>query len=131
MHPVFNHVAPHGYLLHTVYFMADTSNPDLFVCGCRTWICLDITRFYEEQCQPSSGSAWLACPKNGKLVAGGFDTICTAVCIRCDSSTTCRMCHLKPCCSSSLSQISFIFRTTLLGLPCIFASIIALPYMVI
>ena len=26
---VFHPVAPHGYLLH----------PDLFVCGCRTWIC--------------------------------------------------------------------------------------------
>ena len=57
MHPVFNPVAP-GYLLPTVYlFMADIANPDLFVCGCRTWICLDITCFYEEQRQPSSGSA--------------------------------------------------------------------------
>ena len=46
----------------TVYlFMADIANPDLFVCGCRTWICLDITRFYEEQRQPSRGSAWPAC----------------------------------------------------------------------
>ena len=32
----------------TVYlFIADIGNPDLFVCGCRTWICLDVTRFYE------------------------------------------------------------------------------------
>ena len=23
-------------------FMADIANPDLFVCGCRTWICIDI-----------------------------------------------------------------------------------------
>ena len=47
---MFNPVAPYGYLLPTVYlFMADIANPDLFVCGCRTWICLDITRFYEEQ----------------------------------------------------------------------------------
>ena len=30
---------------------------------CRTWISLDITRFCEQQRQPSSGSA---CPKNGK-----------------------------------------------------------------
>ena len=29
----------------------------LCVHGCRTWICLDITLFYEEQRQPSSGSA--------------------------------------------------------------------------
>ena len=37
-------------MLPTVYlFMADIVNPNLCVCGCRTWICLDITRFYEEQ----------------------------------------------------------------------------------
>ena len=30
------------------------------------WIGLDITRFGEQQHQPSSGSAWPACPKNGK-----------------------------------------------------------------
>ena len=34
-------------------FTADIANPDLFVCGCRTWICLDITCFYEVQHQPS------------------------------------------------------------------------------
>ena len=52
------------YLLPTVYlFMADITNPDLFVCGCRTWICLDITRFYEEQRQPFNGSAWPAYQK--------------------------------------------------------------------
>ena len=52
MHPAFNPVAPYGYLLPTVYlFMADIANPDLFVCGCRTGICLDITRFYEKQRQ--------------------------------------------------------------------------------
>ena len=27
-----------------------------FLCCCRTWICLDITRLYEEKRQPSSGS---------------------------------------------------------------------------
>ena len=43
---MFNPVAPYGYMLPTLYvFMADIENPDLFVCGCRTWICLDITRF--------------------------------------------------------------------------------------
>ena len=58
VHPVFNPVAPYGYMLSDMYlFMADIANPDLFVCVCRTWICLDITRFYEEQRQPSSGSA--------------------------------------------------------------------------
>ena len=42
----FGAVAPYRYLLHTVYlFMADIANPDVFVCSCRTWICLDITCF--------------------------------------------------------------------------------------
>ena len=34
MHPVFNPVAPYGYLLSDMYlFMADITNPDLFVVG--------------------------------------------------------------------------------------------------
>ena len=80
---------------NSVYlFMADIANPELFVCGCRTWICLDISLFYEELRQPYSVSTWPACPKNGK--SGGFDTICTTVCDRCDSSTACRLCGLEP-----------------------------------
>ena len=48
VHPVFDLVAPYEYLLSIVYlFMEDIANPDLFVCGCRTWISLDIARFYE------------------------------------------------------------------------------------
>ena len=32
VHPVFNPVAPYGYLLSDLYlFMADITNPDLFV----------------------------------------------------------------------------------------------------
>ena len=32
MHPVFNPVAPYGYLFSDMYlFMADITNPDLFV----------------------------------------------------------------------------------------------------
>ena len=32
VHPVFNPVAPYGYLLSDMYlFMADITNPDLFV----------------------------------------------------------------------------------------------------
>ena len=32
VHPVFNHVAPYGYLLSVMYlFMADITNPDLIV----------------------------------------------------------------------------------------------------
>ena len=64
VHLVFNHVAPYGYRLPNMYlFIADISNPDSFVLCCRIWISLDITRFYEEQRQPSSGSAWPACKK--------------------------------------------------------------------
>ena len=33
-------------------------------------------------------------PING---GGKFNTICTAVCVRCDSSTTCRLCRLESC----------------------------------
>ena len=76
---MFNPAAPYGYLLPNVYlFMTDIANPDLFVCVYQTWICLDITCFYEEQRQTSG------LPKKGKL--GGLDTVCTAVCIRCDNS---------------------------------------------
>ena len=32
VHPVFNHVAPYGYILSDMYlFMADITNPDSFV----------------------------------------------------------------------------------------------------
>ena len=75
MHPVFNPVAPYRYLLPNLYlFVADIANPDMFAYGSRTWICLDIARFYEEHCQPSSGSARPACQKNvnrAPIVGGG------------------------------------------------------------
>ena len=54
--PCFNPVATYGYPF-PIGFMADIANPDLFVCGCRTWICLDINRFYEEHIQTCSVSA--------------------------------------------------------------------------
>ena len=64
VHPVFNPVAPYGYLLPNMYLcMAYITNPDLFVSCNGTWISLYITRFCEEQRQPSSGSPWPACPK--------------------------------------------------------------------
>ena len=56
VHPMFNPVAPYEHLLSTVYlFMTDIAIPNLFVCACRTWIYLYITRFYEEQRQYPSG----------------------------------------------------------------------------
>ena len=49
VHPVFNPVAPYGYLLSDMYlFMADITNPDFLVWSCRTCIGLDITRFGEQ-----------------------------------------------------------------------------------
>ena len=69
------------YLFPIVYlFVIYMANPDLFVCSCRTWICLDIAQFYEEQCQTSSGSARPALKKVNR------STI-TAV--------TCRLCRLN------------------------------------
>ena len=60
VHPVFNPVAPYGYLLSDMYlFMADITNPDciLFInYNCRTWIGLDIPHFCEQQRQPSIGA---------------------------------------------------------------------------
>ena len=77
--------------------MTDIANQDLSVCNCRIWICLDITRFCE-QSQLSSGTA--AYPKNDKLGpiarGGRFRQICTAICNRRDSSSTCKMCRLEP-----------------------------------
>ena len=47
--PMFNPVSPYPHLLHTLYlFVADVANPDLFSCSFRTWISLDIARFYQE-----------------------------------------------------------------------------------
>ena len=96
MHSVFNFVAPYGYLIPIVYlFMAYIANPDLFVCGCRTWICLDITRFYEERRQPSSRSAWLVCQKKvyraSNAGGGRFrHNLQNSLFNRCDSSTACK-----------------------------------------
>ena len=72
-HPVFNPVSPYRYLLLNLYLsVADIENPDLFVFVCRTWIRLDISRFYKEQYQPSSGSM-TGLPKNVNWapIAGG------------------------------------------------------------
>ena len=62
--PSVQSCSPYRYLLPIMYlFMTDIANPDFFVCSCGTWICLDITRFCEEQHQPSNGSACPAFPK--------------------------------------------------------------------
>ena len=64
--------SPYRYLLPNLYLsVADIANPDLFVCGSRTWISLDIARFYEKHCQLSGGFAWLACQKNSNGAGRG------------------------------------------------------------
>ena len=63
--PSVQSYSPNLYLLPTVYlFMADIANPDLIVCSCRTWICFDINRLYEEQRQQVRMAGL---PKNGKF----------------------------------------------------------------
>ena len=52
---MLNPVAPYQYLLPTMYFfVADITNPDLFACSYRTYIRLNIARFYQEPLQLSS-----------------------------------------------------------------------------
>ena len=69
VHPVFNPVAHYGYLLPNMYlFIADIANT-------------------------APKKRYVGSPLLG---AGGFDTICTAVYDRCDSSTSCRLCRLEP-----------------------------------
>ena len=54
LHRVFNPVAPYGYLRPNVcLFMAYIANPT----------CLNITHFYDEPRQPSTGFTWPAYPK--------------------------------------------------------------------
>ena len=95
---MFNHVAPYRHLLPTMYLsVADIANPEFFVaCGYRTWISLDIACFYEEQCQPSSGSAWPDYPKNGKSGKQFALAFCEN---RYNSFTACMLYRLEPICS--------------------------------
>ena len=53
---MFNPVAPYRYLLSNLCLsVADIANPYLFACGSRTWISLDIARFYKDHCRHSVG----------------------------------------------------------------------------
>ena len=104
---MFNVVEAYRHLLLTVHLlMADRRNPNLFVCCCWTWICLDITRLYEEQRQPSSGFAWPACLKKSK---SGPHCWGQEVCQnRGGSSTTCRLCRLEQSYGLCLRFLGFI-----------------------
>ena len=58
---MFTLVAPYRYLLTNMYLsVADIANPDFLGCCCRTWISIDIVRFYEEQCYPAGPHGRLA-----------------------------------------------------------------------
>ena len=114
---MFNPVAPDQYLLHNVYLsVADIANKDLFACGCRTCISLNNAHFYEEQCQPSSRSAWLAYQKtvNRTPIAGGGrgrNNLHSGLANRCDISTLYRQCRLEP---NSLSLYACLARAGLM-----------------
>ena len=77
---MFSPVAPYRYLLPNLYLsVADIEIQDLFVCGSRTWISLDIARFYEEHIQ---WGRMAGLPKKtligpSLLGAVGVDIICT------------------------------------------------------
>ena len=65
---MFNHVARYRFLLPNLYLsVADIANPDLFACGSRTWISLDIAGH-------SAGPHGRLAPKNsnrGPIAGGG------------------------------------------------------------
>ena len=83
---MFNPVAPYRYMLHNLCLsVADIANSDLFACGSRTWISIDIARFYEERCQPSH---YWERKGSTQFAPGSLD--------RCDSYIACRMCCLEP-----------------------------------
>ena len=75
------------------------------LCVCWTWICLESPAFMRSSTSHPAGSHGRLAPKRkiepALLGAGGFDTIYTAVCDRCDISTACRLCRLEPFESSS------------------------------
>ena len=69
VHPVFNPVAPYNnnniylYICFIPCICLWHISQIHTCCGCWTYICLDITSFYEEQRQSSSGCTWPDCPK--------------------------------------------------------------------
>ena len=74
VHPVFNPVAPYGYLLSDMYlFMADITNPDFLVKSCWTWIGLDISAFVSSSASHPAGPHGRHAQKkvNRAPIAGG------------------------------------------------------------
>ena len=99
---------------NVVYNECDIANP--YVCSYRTWICHDITLFYEEH-EAIQRVRITGFPKTANLSpTRGFDTICTAVCNRLDSSTACRLCRLQSASTLFLKQSKFDVLKWLLNL---------------
>ena len=95
VHPVFNPVAPYGYLFPNMYlFIADIANPDLFdVVGPGL---VSPAFVMSSQSHPANPHGRLAKKSSLHCWGRGFNTICTSVCDRCDSHTACRLCRLEP-----------------------------------
>ena len=78
---MFNPVAPYRYLLPNLYLsVAYIANPDLFACGSRTWISLDIAFMKGIASHPAGPHGRLAQKSvmgPSLLGAGGVDTIYT------------------------------------------------------
>ena len=108
---VFNPVAPYRYLLPNLYlYVADIANPDLLASSSRTWIRLDIERFYKLHYQPSSGTGFPKKNGNRAPIAGGrkgSTQFAQDLPDRCDSSTACMLCRLEPCTMTWITFTAF------------------------
>ena len=68
VHPVFNPVAPYGYMLSNMYlFIADITNPDSFVYVVGPGLVSTSPAFVRSSTSHLA-YAWPACTKNGKLL---------------------------------------------------------------
>ena len=98
---MFNPVAPYRYLIPAMYLLWQISQIQTCLC--------DVIGPGFISTSPAfmrSSASHPAGPHDRRIeetvsratiaVAGDFDTICTAVCNRCNSFTACRMCRLVP-----------------------------------
>ena len=117
VHPVFNPVAPYGYLLPNMYlFIADITNPDCLFEVVGSGLVSTSPAFVRSSASHPAGLHGRLAQKtvNRAPIAGGFDTICTAVCDRCYSSTACRLCGFHFISGSLYTLILFSFSILLL-----------------
>ena len=101
VHPVFNPVAPYGYLLSDMYFLWQISQIQTFLFevvgpGLVSTSPAFVGNIASHPAGPHGRHAQKTVNRAPLLGAGRYDTICTAACVRCDSSTACRLCCLKP-----------------------------------